>query len=157
MELIPILSAIILVATISTFLLAIGAYVLYKIRESKGQQARAPQPAAVKAELITPMEFPVQQEQPRNIHQPSYSNPDPDFQRQPLFVQQNKVPQRQTSPQNWQSTQPRQFSTNQLQRGYEGSNYSRTTERGSDKFYKYSSEGYINPKEDKQAGALKWR
>ena len=33
MELIPILSTIILVATISTFLLAIGAYILYKVRE----------------------------------------------------------------------------------------------------------------------------
>jgi hypothetical protein len=35
MELIPILSTIILVATISTFILAVGAYILYKIRESK--------------------------------------------------------------------------------------------------------------------------
>ncbi len=35
MELIPILSTIILVATISTFILAVGAYILYKIREGK--------------------------------------------------------------------------------------------------------------------------
>ncbi len=35
MELIPILSTIILVATISTFILAVGAYILYKIRERK--------------------------------------------------------------------------------------------------------------------------
>ena len=35
MELIPVLSTIILVATISTFLLAIGAYILYKIREEQ--------------------------------------------------------------------------------------------------------------------------
>ena len=38
MELIPILSTIILVATISTFILAVGAYILYKIRERKTQQ-----------------------------------------------------------------------------------------------------------------------
>ena len=37
MELIPILSLIILVATISTFILAVGAYILYKIRERKGR------------------------------------------------------------------------------------------------------------------------
>jgi hypothetical protein len=54
MELIPILSLIILVATISTFVLSIGAYVLYKVREKKGQAAEAPKPEAIPAELITP-------------------------------------------------------------------------------------------------------
>ncbi len=54
MELIPILSLIILVATISTFVLSVGAYVLYKIREKKGQAAEAPKPEAIPAELITP-------------------------------------------------------------------------------------------------------
>ncbi len=54
MELIPILSLIILVATISTFVLSIGAYVLYKIREKKGQAVEAPKPEAIPAELITP-------------------------------------------------------------------------------------------------------
>ncbi|MBU1101371.1 MAG: hypothetical protein KKA84_13295 [Bacteroidetes bacterium] len=54
MELIPILSLIILVATISTFMLAVGAYILYKVRERKGNVAQAPQPAAIPAELVTP-------------------------------------------------------------------------------------------------------
>ncbi len=54
MELIPILSLIILVATISTFILAVGAYVLYKIRERKGNKSVAEQPASIEAELITP-------------------------------------------------------------------------------------------------------
>lgn len=54
MELIPILSLIILVATISTFVLAVGAYVLYKIRERKGRTATSTQPATVEAELIIP-------------------------------------------------------------------------------------------------------
>jgi len=54
MELIPILSLIVLVATISTFILAVGAYVLYKIRERKGRVSKAVQPAAIEAELITP-------------------------------------------------------------------------------------------------------
>lgn len=35
MELVPILSTIILVGTIATFLLAVCAYILYKIRERK--------------------------------------------------------------------------------------------------------------------------
>ena len=54
MELIPILSLIILVATISTFVLSIGAYVLYKIREKKGQAKEAPKPETIPAELVTP-------------------------------------------------------------------------------------------------------
>ena len=59
MELIPVLSTIILVATICTFLLAIGAYILYKVREGKGQQVVAPTPSTVNAELLTPAEAPV--------------------------------------------------------------------------------------------------
>ena len=55
MELIPILSTIILVATISTFILAIGAYILYKVREARGTvQTSAPKPAEVRGELLTP-------------------------------------------------------------------------------------------------------
>lgn len=54
MELIPILSLIILVATISTFVLAVGAYVLYKIRERKGRIASSTQPSTIEAELIIP-------------------------------------------------------------------------------------------------------
>jgi hypothetical protein len=38
MEIIPILSTIILVATIATFILAIAAYVLYKVRERRARQ-----------------------------------------------------------------------------------------------------------------------
>ncbi len=58
MELIPILSTIILVATISTFILAVGAYILYKIRERKYQQAPAPVPEMQHAELVEPEELP---------------------------------------------------------------------------------------------------
>ena len=54
MELIPILSLIILVATISTFILAVGAYILYKVRERKGKKTTADVPASVQAELVTP-------------------------------------------------------------------------------------------------------
>jgi hypothetical protein len=85
MELIPVLSTIILVATICTFLLAIGAYILYKIRESKGLKSAAPEPATVKADLYTPYEVPVQvpKSGPEIAPQPVYyqSGPAPVFQR----------------------------------------------------------------------------
>jgi hypothetical protein len=54
MELIPILSTIILVATISTFILAVGAYILFKIREGKTQKKPANEPANLYAEYILP-------------------------------------------------------------------------------------------------------
>lgn len=53
MELITILSTIILVATISTFILSIGAYVLYKIRSRREQKTILSPPKAAPAELVT--------------------------------------------------------------------------------------------------------
>jgi len=54
MELIPILSTIILVATISTFILAVGAYILFKIREGKAQKQPVVEHANLQAEYIVP-------------------------------------------------------------------------------------------------------
>ncbi len=54
MELIPILSTIILVATISTFILAVGAYILFKIREGKAQKRPVIENANLQAEYIVP-------------------------------------------------------------------------------------------------------
>lgn len=44
MELIPILSTIILVATIATFILAVAAYILYKVRERRARAGRVATP-----------------------------------------------------------------------------------------------------------------
>jgi len=92
MELIPVLSTIILIATISTFLLAIGAYILYKIREGKGQQVVAPIPATVKAELYTPADIPVQvpRQGPEIAPQPAFFEQKPGHSFQPEFA---KYPQ----------------------------------------------------------------
>lgn len=158
MELIPILSTIILVATISTFLLAIGAYVLYKVRERKGQKVAAHAPAAVKAELVTPGEAQSQQpEQVRIIPQPVFIEAEqPRPQRQPAFAQSYR-PSAQQRSQRWQG-QPGQFNSGYQQKGFETPNYNRASGEGtSNKFYKYTTEGYVSPKEDKQSGALRWR
>jgi hypothetical protein len=56
MELIPILSTIILVATISTFILAVGAYILYKIREGKVKVTPERKPEYLDAEYFVPKE-----------------------------------------------------------------------------------------------------
>ena len=54
MELIPILSTIILVATISTFILAVGAYILFKVHERQADQHASRHLAIERAELLEP-------------------------------------------------------------------------------------------------------
>jgi len=62
MELIPILSTMILVGTVATFILAVAAYILYKIREKKGQGVSTAEsagtPSAETYTLITPATTP---------------------------------------------------------------------------------------------------
>lgn len=108
MELIPILSLIILVATLSTFILAVGAYVLYKIRESK-QRGTEAKPATVQAELISPVPMMAEQSMSRTTgatasmeryQQTGESYEEPSFtpakstapQMRPTFVEQQERP-----------------------------------------------------------------
>ena len=180
MELIPVLSTIILVATISTFLLAIGAYILYKIRERKGQAAVITQPSEVKAELVTPAAERQAARSSRYVTIPTISEPKktPSYQR-PAFVQHESVkPQKPMQPRFTPKPQPytayrppysatseqsaRQFGTvGYSSTGYQYSGYPQRSEEEKrirdSKFLKYTSEGYIPAKEDKDSGALKWR
>lgn len=140
MELIPILSTIILVATISTFLLAIGAYILYKVREAKGQQVAVPAPSTIKAELITPMEesSPLIYEEPGTGPQPAYIEHPQQYQpsAQPVYPVFSNVRNYQTPP----PPVPKQ--------------------KSGPKFMKYTEEGYTPTeakKEDKSNGALRWK
>ncbi len=169
MELIPILSTIILVATISTFLLAIGAYILYKVRERKGQAAVIPQPAEVKAELVTPAGAPSARpaEQQKAAPQPVY------VERQPIIIQQQEA-QRPMQPRFTPKPQPytvygqpvtARFQKPQgqqvRQQQYAPSAYTPLTAEEKSavdsKFMKYTTEGYVPAKEDKETGALRWR
>jgi hypothetical protein len=90
MELIPILSLIILVATISTFIFAVGAYILYKIREGKGREAAA-KPASVPAELVSPVPMMADQEVSRTMSGQTYTR---ETAQQPVYA-----PTRATGPQ----------------------------------------------------------
>ncbi len=168
MELIPILSTIILVATISTFLLAIGAYILYKVRERKGQAAVVPQATEVKAELVTPAAAPsVKQTEPQKAaSQPVY------IERQPIIIQQQEA-QRPMQPRFTPKPQPYTLYGQPTTAGYQRSQSQQvrqqqvpsaytplTAEEKSavdSKFMKYTSEGYVPAKEDKEVGALRWR
>lgn len=142
MELIPILSTIILVATIATFLLAIGAYILYKARERKSEEAVVQPPPTVKAELVAPYEAPVGRpvyEQPAYGRQPIYSGLD--WRGEKISGQQQKP---ENTPRSYQ--QPGQNTGLRQGRPY--------TEN---KFMKYTSQGYVSPEQDKDSGDPKWR
>ena len=163
MELIPILATIILMATISTFILAIGAYILYKVRERQGQQVEAPQPATLQAELLTP-ELIAEQLQAQEQHKapgqimfepvkaPAQQTYKP--QSEPIFVQQRA----QAGPQPAQAryTQPaQQFSQPQRKEVRQEGPVTQSTDQ---KFMKYTSDGYVSAKENvKSQGAVKWR
>ena len=70
MELIPILSTIILVATISTFILAVGAYILFKIREGKAHKQPVNEPTKLYADYIVPKEQQVKKLYVEDVVQP---------------------------------------------------------------------------------------
>lgn len=165
MELIPILATIILMATISTFILAIGAYILYKVRERQGQQAEVAQPATLQAELLTPeliaeqLQGQEHQKAPGQImfepvRVPSQPNYRP--QSEPIFVQQRA----QAGPQPVQArySQPGQ-QMNQPQRVENRQQApAQPTQAPEQKFMKYTADGYVSAKENvKSQGAVKWR
>lgn len=161
MELIPILSTIILVATISTFILAIGAYILYKVREARGQQAVAPAPKEVQAELITPATAPVQQERIQTIQAPAERTTY--IERQPIFVQQRQpmASRYNPEPQRYSGQEKVNEPVYARQRGFTP-NYAPLSaeekKKTEERFLKYTEEGYVAPKDDKNSsGALKWR
>ncbi len=54
MELIPVFSLIVLVATIGTFILAVGAYIMFKVRESRGAHVRQRVSTSYEADVFTP-------------------------------------------------------------------------------------------------------
>lgn len=54
MELIPVFSLIILVATIGTFILAVGAYLMFRVRESAGRERRPRRADAYDADVFAP-------------------------------------------------------------------------------------------------------
>ncbi len=162
MELIPILSFIILVATISTFILAIGAYVLYKIRERKGAIQTAQQPKMVEAEIYAPAQVlgkprEVRVEQQPAYQQQYYQKVPYDVQGRPGYIpvqQENyeqsefrKVPGQRAYQQNVQA--PFQQ--------YQNENTGEDTTSTDKKFMKYTSEGYIPVSKTKTGENPKWR
>lgn len=133
MELIPILSTIILVATISTFILAIGAYILYKVQERRIEQYEVKKVKSETAEIVEPDEFGGRK---LDIEKP---------------VEKSVFIERHYQPVTTIVKEGRVYRRSQ-QKPYVTTNVSSTP-----KFMKYTSEGYVVTNEDKETGELSWR
>ncbi|HEX7357782.1 MAG TPA: hypothetical protein VF270_08760 [Ignavibacteriaceae bacterium] len=150
MELIPILSTIILVATICTFILAIGAYILYKVREGKPQFAYQNKPTTVQGELIVPSEAIF-------TKGPAVTERGKIVQTEPGITREEYTKQRQPS-QSKYTPEPQGYRLEEEKVSKQKVRI-RAQERFSDenKFLKYTSDGYIPTQEDRSSGEAKWR
>lgn len=128
MELIPILATIVLAATASTFLLAVGAYILYKIRERRGKKdfRRVYKP---EGELVTPLKY--------------GSEKYPDQFRIQTDETKQKLHQATAGEESEDRRIPDQLPVE--------------SKKPKSKFLKYTSDGYISPKDDKKSGNIRWR
>lgn len=147
MELIPILSTIILVATISTFILSIGAYILYKLREKKIATSPRTVPSGVQAELVVPADVIPTSSMARETRQPQYQSP---------FTAQRPAYPIVTEKQPGSTSEPKRFTVEEPEKVPERRK-SLLKKTGDTKFFKYTSEGYVPTEEDKVVGTTKWR
>ncbi len=131
MELIPILSTIILVATISTFILAVGAYIVFKVQEKRADKFLMRKQETDKAETLEPV---IVSNSELAVEQPSKS--------QILEHKEKPVVPSQVKGSNSKSDkQSNQITTNQKPTGT--------------KFMKYNSSGYTRIDDDNRI--ITWR
>ncbi len=150
MELIPILSTIILVATICTFILAIGAYILYKVREGKPQYAYKTKPVSLQGELVIPSEA-IYNKDSTVTERGQIKTVEPGITREE-YTKHRQPSQSKYTP------EPRGYKIEQ-EKVEKQKLRLRPQERFSDenKFLKYTSDGYIPTQEDRNSGEVKWR
>lgn len=172
MELIPILSTIILIATISTFILAIGAYILYKVRERKRERSTESHEKEVEAEVISPAYPPDEIPVEKNIKKEFIGTQAEAHQTVKEKVQEeaslHKEEKLQEEKENLENVIGPAFDTDKY------SKYDAPAAKSAEKikektirhwnssafkdskFIKYTSEGYVAAR-DNDSGAKKWR
>jgi len=134
MELIPILSTIILVATISTFILAVGAYILYKVQEKKADQYARKEVEQEQAELLEPADFGGRK---LIIEEPKEKK---------VFVQHHYHPVETA------------VKETKINRTYQEKERKRVKRQPTEpKFLKFTSEGYVETRKDQDAGVISWQ
>lgn len=151
MELIPILATIILMATISTFFLAIGAYILYKIRERRGTQQEVAQPSTIQAELITPEAAAEKVETTERVKAPApviFEQP-----RAPQYKPSEPITVKQREQQQVRAQAPPQPLRPEPPRAPAAGPGAPVEQ----KFVKFTGEQQQSKQEEKQRGAARWR
>lgn len=134
MELIPILSTIILVATISTFILAVGAYILYKVQEKKADEYARKEVERERAELLEPE----------------------DFGGRKLILEEPK--QKKTFVQHHYHPVEKAVKETKINRTYQEKERKRIKRQPVEsKFLKFTSEGYVETRKDQDAGVISWQ
>lgn len=134
MELIPILSTIILVATISTFILAVGAYILYKVQEKKADQYARKEVEQEQAELLEPA----------------------DFGGRKLIIEEPK--QKQAPVQHHYHPVETAVKETKINRTHQEKERIRIKRQPLEpKFLKFTSEGYVETRKDQDAGVVSWQ
>jgi len=134
MELIPILSTIILVATISTFILAVGAYILYKVQEKKADQYARKEVEREQAELLEPADFGGRK---LIIEEPKEKQ---------VFVKHHYHPVETA------------VKETKINRTYQEKERKRVKRQPTEpKFLKFTSEGYVETRKDQDAGVISWQ
>lgn len=131
MELITILSTIILVATISTFILSIGAYILYKIRSRKELSPLLNAAVPTKAELVTVSEQEYLKDVRQQVGRTNYSRSHLDELEREESRTDRKI-NNVTEKQKHEKVNP-------------------------SKFVKYNSAGYSSSDKDRSTGDIQWK
>jgi len=134
MELIPILSTIILVATISTFILAVGAYILYKVQEKRAEQYARKEVEHEQAEFLEPADYGGRK---LIIEEPKQKQP---------FVQHHYHPVEKA------------VKERKINRTHQKKQRIKIRRQPLEpKFLKFTSEGYVETQKDQDAGVVSWR
>jgi len=134
MELIPILSTIILVATISTFILAVGAYILYKVQETKADQYARKQAEQKEAELLEPA----------------------DYGGRKLIIEEPE--KKQTFVQHHYHPVEKGVKERKINRNHQERERIRIKRHALEpKFLKFTSQGYVEAQKDQDAGVVSWQ
>ena len=146
MELIPILSLIMLVATIATFILAIGAYILYKIRERNGRRDDTQEPETVPAELVTPSYL---SGKSRDTYTGDLGRKSKRYTEYQSSERQPRMRQTIVKP-IYSNVEYKSESKQDIKRS--------TDETDHKKYLRYTQDGYVDPQKDKnKENVLKWR
>jgi len=145
MELVQILSAIILVATVGTFILAFRVYILYKNLERKYQQATAPAEEIQHAKLVEPEQIPRKKTYVVDVVEPVTRLVKPEVRYRPV-----KQTETLHSSEYVARTQKKPVRKKHVTNGI-------VPKVPDSRYLKYSEEGYVVPAEDRDEGEIKWR